>query len=723
MRITVNPKWDAAKIEHAMSECSDIVFSSGKYTFERPISLNGLHNLSIIGEDGACFCGGKYNHVDWEQLDDNIWHSYVGKDRKVDGLVIENVNFRQARYPHSENKYAVFEGTAADAVDFASRCAHPEDGYIHALHAHCWGDVHYSISGVDDSGKVNLIGGWQNNRPMGMHGEYRFAENLREALGASGEFFYDVRTGELLVCTENKPSCDVLIIDNPYLLDIRDCHELKIENITFENSARTFMESYEPLLRSDWCIHRGGALFVEDSSGITVKNCEFRHIGSNALFFSGNVHDSHVEKCLIHDIGASGICFVGKPSSVRYPCTTVDRGSFEPEDLTGAGPIGNEYVRDCSVFDCLIRDIGKVEKQTACVEISMSANIHVVHCTMHTCPRAAVNVSEGTFGGHIIEYNDMFDTVRETGDHGSFNSWGRDRFWHAKGLNDGEMKKLAMLDNIGTTIIRGNRVRCDHGWDIDLDDGSSNYLIEDNLCLAGGLKFREGFNRTARHNRIINNTFHPHVWFNDSGDVFEENLVMRPYLPIGMPSHWGERINRNILAVSSGDTVPAIELRNLSGQDSDSVAEKITFDESLRVLDNSLNIVFNAPDVYGVLDEKLREHADKCPINQPIPMNTSSGGEHRRIDGLEVKSIDDDGEMSAYAAPGHHGVIVLSIAPHCGWYADGLRADTAIISMNGVLLNGAEHLIELLDSLESGDDIVFSIRTMHNGAAEIHTKR
>ena len=34
---------------------------------------------------------------------------------------------------------------------------------------------------------------------------------------------------------------------------------------------------------------------------------------------------------------------------------------------------------------------------------------------------------------------------------------------------------------------------------------------------------------------MINNTFRPHVWFENSGDVFEDNLVMRPYLPIGMP--------------------------------------------------------------------------------------------------------------------------------------------------------------------------------------------
>ncbi|HIV27275.1 MAG TPA: hypothetical protein IAA64_04860, partial [Candidatus Ornithocaccomicrobium faecavium] len=43
-----------------------------------------------------------------------------------------------------------------------------------------------------------------------------------------------------------------------------------------------------------------------------------------------------------------------------------------------------EYARDCTVENCLIRDIGRVEKQTACVEIAMSARIRVARCTLHT---------------------------------------------------------------------------------------------------------------------------------------------------------------------------------------------------------------------------------------------------------------------------------------------------------------------------------------------------
>lgn len=723
MKITVAPEWSAAEIERAIARNSTVVFASGSYCLEAPLRLEGLENRTLVGEPGASFCGGRRERVRWEPLDGGLWRAQLGAGRTMDGLRIAGTSFRPARYPHATDPDAIFEGTAADALDFAGRCAHPEDGTLHAMHAHLWGDVHYRIAGRESDGSLRLEGGWQNNRPMGMHREYRFVENLREALGAPGEFFYDHRTGELLVCAAEQPAEEILIVCNPYLLQIRHCRGIRLENLIFEDSARTLLAEYEPLLRSDWCIHRGGAVFAEDASDISVYGCEFRRLGSNALFFSGDASGCRVEECWFHDLAASGVCFVGKPSCVRFPCTTVEANAFEPQDLEGAGPKSDEYVRDCEVVNCLIRDIGRVEKQTACVEISMSARIRVAHCTMHTCPRAAVNVSEGTFGGHVIEYNDLFDTVRETGDHGSFNGWGRDRFWHASGLDEAQMKRLALLDAVETTVLRGNRVRCDHGWDIDLDDGCSNYLVEDNLCLAGGLKFREGFCRTARRNRIVNNTFHPHVWFADSGDVFEDNLVMRPYLPIGMPERWGARIDRNVLAVFGEESRAATELQRLSGQDHQSVAQAVDFDGALQPVDATLAARFPAPERYGVTSARLRAEAKACPVDAPAPMLACAEGKRWRLEDIELKSVESDGEMSAFATPGHHGAIVLSIPPHSPWYVDGLRANTAVVTFNGTPLDGAEHLIRLYESLQPGETVVLGIRTMRNGAAEIRTRR
>jgi hypothetical protein len=190
-------------------------------------------------------------------------------------------------------------------------------------------------------------------------------------------------------------------------------------------------------------------------------------------------------------------------------------------------------------------------------------------------PVRGSNINEGTWGGHMIEYNDVFNTVLETGDHGSFNSWGRDRYWHP---NRKIMDSLAavhpeliLLDAVKTTTIRNNRFRCDHGWDIDLDDGSSNYEIYNNLCLNGGLKLREGFFRTVYNNVIINNSFHPHVWFNNSHDLFIHNIVTAPYAPVRI-TNWGKFVDHNFFP-----DVASLEKAQKNGTDKNSVKGNALF--------------------------------------------------------------------------------------------------------------------------------------------------
>ena len=101
------------------------------------------------------------------------------------------------------------------------------------------------------------------------------------------------------------------------------------------------------------------------------------------------------------------------------------------------------------------------------IQIQVARGINVRHNTIYRVPRAAINIGDGSFGGHVIEYNDAFATVLETSDHGAFNSWGRDRFWHPSyekmSLMVAEHPELVLLDALFTTYIRYNRFRCDHG--------------------------------------------------------------------------------------------------------------------------------------------------------------------------------------------------------------------------------------------------------------------
>jgi hypothetical protein len=61
-----------------------------------------------------------------------------------------------------------------------------------------------------------------------------------------------------------------------------------------------------------------------------------------------------------------------------------------------------------------------------------SANV-VRRNVFMTGPRAGVNFNDGSAGGEVLEQNLVFNFVRETGDHGMFNSWDRQPIVHDGG--------------------------------------------------------------------------------------------------------------------------------------------------------------------------------------------------------------------------------------------------------------------------------------------------
>jgi hypothetical protein len=379
------------------------------------------------------------------------------------------------------------------------------------------------------------------------------------------------------------------------------------------------METREPLLRSDWRIYRGGAIYVEGAEDVVIDNCSFDQLGGNAIFASGYNRRVHVRGCRIEEAGASGVCFVGRPEAVRNAITWPQKLSFDAIDLA-QGPCSEAYAKDCSVEDTLVVATGRVEKQSAAVEISMSQSITVSHCSLYGVPRAGINIGDGTWGGHIIEYCDVFDTVLETADHGAFNSWGRDRWWRLEGtdpdklLLEPKFRALPTLDvMLPNTLVR-NRWTCEHGWDIDLDDGSSNFHIVENLCLCGGIKLREGFLRVVENNIMVQNTLHPHVWPADSEDVVRRNIVFVPYRPI-RPEAWGKEIDFNLLHNSGMlKPQPAASLQKLSGQDAHSLEADACFLDSehghftVHTDSPAIKLGFrNFPmHEYGVLSPRLR---------------------------------------------------------------------------------------------------------------------
>ena len=526
---------------------------------------SGAANAPVVyateaGEE-AVVSGGIKLQLAWEPYRDGILKAAAPPDLASDQLFVNGRRQPLARYPNFDPQVAIYNGYAADAISPArvARWADPAGGFIHMMHGAMWGGYHYVITGKDAQGRLLYEGGWQNNRGGPIHRQYRMVENIFEELDAPGEWFLNTRTHTLYFYPPaglDLARATVEAVRLKHLLEFRGTEKAPVRfvcfrGLTFRHAARTFMDNKEPILLSDWTTYRGGAVFFNGAEDCGLQDCLIDHVGGNAVFVNNYNRRVAVRGCRISQAGANGVAFFGDPAAVRDPRSWRNlRGKpFAQIDHT-PGPRTNNYPADCLVEDCLIDQSGRVEKQTAGVTIDMAQNITVRHCSIYGVPRAGINIGDGCWGGHVVEFCDVFDTVKETGDHGSFNSWGRDRYWDRPGWGLKELgveayRAGALLDVVRPITLRNNRWRCDHGWDVDLDDGSSNYRITNNLFLNGGLKLREGFCRVAENNIIINNSLHPHVWYPQSSDIVQHNILMGAYRPAVM-RHWNGELDYNL---------------------------------------------------------------------------------------------------------------------------------------------------------------------------------
>jgi hypothetical protein len=380
---------------------------------------------------------------------------------------------------------------------------------------------------------------------------------------------------------------------------------------------------------------------------------------------------------------------------------------------------------DCIVDNCLITKTGRDEKQTAGVQISMSKGIRISHCSIYDLPRAGININEGTFGGHIIEYCDVFNTVLETGDHGSFNSWGRDRYWSPDVAETASQVALRpsmpLWDMPEPIIIRNSRWKCNYGWDIDLDDGSSNYQIYNNLLLNRGLKLREGYNRIVKNNIMINNGLHPHVWYPNSGDVFTNNIIFKAHQPAGMNrailsnGKWGEKVDLNFYVCSKAEmnkfNENGCDLNSLNGDPE--FVNPSTFEFKVKIGSPATKVGFVnfSMDSFGVTSPRLKLIA-KLP---ELPkMNTSMAAQmnQKTTQWLGARITEPTGDqLSAYGANYADGGIALSNVPDNSEAAKkGFKIGDLIQNINDMKITSLDDFMRVIEKQNLTKFKIFMLR-------------
>jgi hypothetical protein len=160
-----------------------------------------------------------------------------------------------------------------------------------------------------------------------------FVEGIFEELDSPGEWYLDHKTHTLYYYPASGVDLQTANIEGvklANLIEFRGTDQdpvrfVTLKGFTFTQAARTFMETKEPLLRTDWAIYRGGAIVFNGSENCSIVDSTLNQLGGNAIFVNGYNRKVSIQGCHIYKVGAGGINFVGDVGAVRNPLLNYDK--------------------------------------------------------------------------------------------------------------------------------------------------------------------------------------------------------------------------------------------------------------------------------------------------------------------------------------------------------------------------------------------------------------
>ena len=156
----------------------------------------------------------------------------------------------------------------------------------------------------------------------------------------------------------------------------------------------------------DWSVHRGGTIYLTNTKNTTITHNLLTQLGSNSIILIDYNDATSITLNEFVWLGDSGIILVGSTNGI--------------DGFSVASHPTNTLIQSN-----VIHEIGIYVKQSAPLLISVSRSVSVIGNLMFNMPRAGININDGYYGNRTISYNVIFNTVRETSDHGPINTWDR----------------------------------------------------------------------------------------------------------------------------------------------------------------------------------------------------------------------------------------------------------------------------------------------------------
>ena len=310
-------------------------------------------------------------------------------------------------------------------------------------------------------------------------------------------------------------------------------------------------------------------------------------------------------------------------------------------------------------------------------------------------------------------------------------------------LTHAQAREMAKLDTIRPIKIDHNRFWLEGDWAIDLDDGSSQFELTDNLILKGGIKLRDGFDRTSKNNILLDGSTYEQVSYTQNGDVLENNITLggTPWInccahdyvaseyQIGKNLYWNngdpitvsQRSVGNFALSANGTSLNTSTPWYAAGYDQDSAVGNPRFANPNHVDDYDFAVAGNSPALplgfenfdmttFGAPGAGLPPKADLEGV-EPEPEVEPRNLQVEKWMGADLSQIGSAAEQSAYAIADFKGVKLESVPPASPAGQGGLESDDLIRSINGVEVTELRNSFwQVYNRLPAGAPITLGVR-------------
>eukprot|EP01060_Flectonema_neradi_P004382 TRINITY_DN12821_c0_g1_i1.p1 TRINITY_DN12821_c0_g1~~TRINITY_DN12821_c0_g1_i1.p1 ORF type:complete len:937 (+),score=210.86 TRINITY_DN12821_c0_g1_i1:61-2871(+) len=439
------------------------------------------------------------------------------------------------------------EGTIPQAVNYSN----PKGAVVQSWRA--GGRWYSNLCQVDryDAASKTLIfdttTGCNNGGEGTDGGAQWWIENVLEECDDDNEFYFDQDTKTLYynfngtsgpTGNEEFVAVQTKVLFNISATQQEPAQNIKIQGLVIRDAALTYLghtaaDIHSPTTGGDWSLQRSAAVMFEGCEGCGLSHSQITRVDGNAVIVSNYNRNVSITNNDMSWIGDNAIATWGSTSkclnknctkSIPYPRGPDARGGNQPWHTLIQGNV--------------VREVGIFEKQSS-FYTHVAAGYTILRGNVHfNGPRAGVNFMDGMMGGDLMEGNLLTNCVRESGDHGPFNSWDRIPYIINNGMHrvfnkdnvTGDMPGHVLAD--GPSIlsqyrtIRKNFIIGVYNSQeaIDNDDGSCHYLTHDNYFAFAeyGLKSDFGGQWNHHYNNVY--AYVGGCYGTGNNDAFYNNL-------------------------------------------------------------------------------------------------------------------------------------------------------------------------------------------------------